>query len=148
QALLITSVGLLIADNHCTRQSAFGWIAIGIGGWLTFMAKPSSAFILAAGALLYLWLAKKFAIRMALLAAVCAMALLLTSALLIDSSIEGFIHRLQLGLELTRQTESGHTLRQILRIDDFQLDNRFKLATLCILIASLLSIWGMGIKNA
>lgn len=49
QSLFISSIGLLLADKFPTGKSISGWALIGIGGWLAFMAKPSTAMALAIG---------------------------------------------------------------------------------------------------
>ena len=36
----------LLADKHATRASIIGWFLIGIGGWVAFMAKPTTAAVL------------------------------------------------------------------------------------------------------
>lgn len=46
QALLISATGLILADKSFNRKSIIGWILISIGGWLAFMAKPTTAFVL------------------------------------------------------------------------------------------------------
>ncbi|MEX1031733.1 MAG: hypothetical protein WDZ30_00090 [Cellvibrionaceae bacterium] len=142
QALLITGIGLLLAERVITRKSVCGWIIIGVGGWLAFMAKPSTALALAVGVFSCLLFSRKFSIRLLLLAASSAIVLLLASALLIDGSITGFVQRLQKGMELGQLLGGGHTLTHILRIDDFQLGKDAKLAILFVLAASFLAAWG------
>lgn len=141
QALLIAATGLLLADKKTNRASITGWLLIGFGGWLVFMAKPSSALALAIAALVYLLLARKFSIRLLTISVVCALASLLASALIIDGSIAAFIRRIQLGLEFGHYLEAGHTLGQILRIDGFKLGSKFKFFILLISSAVFIAIW-------
>ncbi len=148
QALLITATGLVLAEKTTHRTSIFGWVLIGIGGWLTFMAKPSSALALALGVFTYLLLARKFSIRMLAVAAISALTLLSISALLIDGSVVGFVNRLLLGIEFSKLLESGHTtISKILRIDDFQLSAKFKLSILLAAGAVFLALWSTCAKN-
>lgn len=147
QALLITATGLTLAEKTAHRTSMFGWVLIGIGGWLAFMAKPSTALALAVGVFIYLLLARKFSIRMIVLAATCALVLILASALVIDGSLVGFVKRLTLGVELTKHLGGGHTLRNILRIDNFQLDEKLKLTIFLLSGVLFIALWCVCIKN-
>ena len=99
QALLITATGLVLAAKKIHRSSIVGWLLIAIGGWLSLMAKPSTAIALAVAVFIYLLLARKFSIRMFLLTVASALGLLLLSALLIDGSVFAFVKRIELGAE-------------------------------------------------
>lgn len=147
QALLITATGLILAQKTAHRASIVGWVLIGVGGWLAFMAKPSTALALTVCVFIYLLLARKLSIRMLALTVACAFALLLVGALLIDGSVIGFIKRLQLGVEFSKHLGGGHTLSQIMRIDDFQLGEKFKLAVILLSGALSLALWSMCAKN-
>jgi hypothetical protein len=137
QSLLVSSIGLVLAEKALHRASIIGWLLIGIGGWLAIMAKPSTALALAVGVFVYLLLARKFSIRMLALTVVCALALLFVSALIIDGSVVGFINRYKLGIEFAGLLGAGHSLSQILRIDEFQLSEQFKLI-ICLLAGVLI----------
>jgi len=141
QALLITGIGLLLSDNNVTRKSIAGWIIIGVGGWLAFMAKPSTALALTVGVLIYLLISRKFPIRLVLISIISALVLLLFSALLIDGSISGFVQRLRLSIEFGEYLGGGYTLSHILRIDDFQLAEDNKGALFFIFLATFLALW-------
>ncbi len=141
QALLINAAGLILAEKTANRASIGGWLLIGFGGWLAFMAKPSTALALAVGVFVYLISARKFSIRLLGLAAACVIALLLVCALMIDGSVGAFIKRYQLGIELSRHLGSGHTLRQILRVDEFQLNTKFKAAIFLLSSGISLALW-------
>lgn len=147
QALLISAIGLVLSEKTPHPKSIIGWVLVGIGGWLAFMAKPTTALALAIGALIYLLLARKFSIRLLALAIVTAVALLLASALLIDGSLMRFVERHQLGLELGKHLGSGHTFGHIWRIDDFVLDKRIKLAILLVAGILLIAFWGLQAKH-
>ena len=113
QGVLITAIGLLLADKLNSFRSVVGWVLIGTGGWLVFMAKPSTALALSVGVLVYLVIARKFSVRMILLAIASALVLLLISALLIDGSIAKFAERVRLGVESIRIMEAKHTTKTI-----------------------------------
>jgi hypothetical protein len=142
QALLITGIGLLLAEKANTHKSSAGWIIIGIGGWLAFMAKPSTAVALAVGIFICVLAARKVSLRLILLTAATAVGLLLLSALMIDGSISGFAKRLQLAAEFSQYLGGGHTVRQILRIDNFRVRAPGQIAILIVLVAALAAIWG------
>lgn len=77
------------------------------------------------------------------LTAISALALLLISAMLIDGSLVGFVNRHQLGIEFSKHLGGGHTLSQILRIDNFQLSAKLKLSILLVAGAVFLALWSM-----
>ncbi len=147
QALLLASIGLFLASKKATLASVAGWLMLAVGGWLAFMAKPSTALALAISAFLYLLISRKFTIRLMLLAAAVAALLLLMSALLIDGSVWGFVERLRLGIEFNQLLGGGHTLMQILRIDDFQLGESTTRAIVVVGIASFLATGGAIARN-
>lgn len=120
QALLLTAIGLVLADTSPYRKSVIGWTLIGIGGWIAFMAKPSTALALSVGVLLYLLIARKLSVRLLLLSIAISTLLLFFSAILIDGSILAFVHRIQRAIDFGRILGSGHTLTKILRIDSFE----------------------------
>jgi hypothetical protein len=142
QSLMVTAIGLLLAEKANTHKSLAGWIIIGIGGWLAFMAKPSTAVALAVGIFFCLLAARKVSLRLILLAATTTLGLLLLSALTIDGSISGFAKRVQLGVDFARYLGGGHTVRQILRIDNFRVRTPGQLAILFVGISTLVAIWG------
>jgi hypothetical protein len=142
QALLITGIGVLLADKNCTCKSVTGWIVIGSGGWLAFMAKPSTAIGLATGVLFYLLVSRKFSIRLLMLAVTSALVPLLVSALLIDGSVFRFVIRLQQGVEFSRYLDGGYKLNKLFRIDGFKLNTTDSLAFILVLTVSLVATWG------
>ncbi len=147
QSLLISTTGLILADKSAHRPSIIGWVLIGVGGWLAFMAKPTSAIALAVGVFIYLLLARKLSIRMLALAIACSLTLLLISALLIDGSLLLFFKRIQLGVEFIGYLGGGHTKSQIFRIDQFQLNGKLKTTIFLVSVALLFSIWSMCTNN-
>lgn len=117
QALLVAAIGLILADKQGTRESIFGWFLIGIGGWLTFMAKPTSAAALALCASIYFPFAGKFSLRLLMIPIATSACLVLLSALAIDGSIIAFFERLRNGADVYRILGGGIHDR-LLRIDD------------------------------
>lgn len=115
QGLLIASIGLLLADKTVSLSSIIGWVLIGVGGWLTFMAKPTSAAALGVVISICLPSAGKFNLRLLSVAVLTAITLLITSAWVIDGSLTGFIDRLKGGIEAIRLLGAGQM--NMFRID-------------------------------
>lgn len=143
QSLLISGIGFLLAEKVITPKSVFGWVLIGVGGWLAFMAKPSTALALAIGGAGYFVFANKLSVRLLLMAVAIAMFLLLASALLIDGSVGGFIERLQRGVEFGKYLGGGHDFGRVLRIDDFRLDKKVISVIFLVFFLLLIAFWGV-----
>jgi len=141
QALLVVAAGLFSAQAKINKESVIGWTLIGIGGWLAFMAKPSSAAALGVCVFFCLLLARKINFRLALLCSVSTLFLLVLSALLIDGSVTAFVGRLQTAMVFVEYLGGGHTLQQIMRIDDFLLTQEdvlvFRIALIISLVVSI-----------
>ncbi|MNK07328.1 hypothetical protein D3C87_252390 [compost metagenome] len=128
QALLITAIGFSLSEGRVTRPSMLGWALIGVGGWLAFMAKPTTAILLLPCFVLYVLLLGKFKIRLIAISAGTATLLLLLSALIIDGSPAAFINRLQVAAEFSSMSGAGYSLQELLRLDIFEFnetDTRF-----------------------
>lgn len=121
QALLLAAIGTLLVKRDASWSSVAGWGLLGIAGWLSFMAKPTSAAALGAAVLAYLLLARKLELRLLLLAAGTAALLFLASALAIDGSIIGFLERYSRALELYHLLTLGLPQQNIFRLGRFGL---------------------------
>jgi hypothetical protein len=121
QGLIVALTGMLLADKTNARESLAGWLLIGAGGYLTFMAKPTSAAVLAVLATCYLLFSGKFSIRNAAFAVVLAVLLLVATAFAIDGSIAGFVGRLKGGVASSSILAGGQKAAPLLRFDDFLL---------------------------
>lgn len=144
QALLVAATGLLLAEKSVHRSSVAGWLLIGVGGWLAFMAKPTTALVFGISVAIYLILARRLYIRMLTLSVTCALVLLLGTALLLDGSITGFIRRLQVGVEFSMLQGGGYTPSELIRIDGFSLGSRNRNTCLMVggaLLLGLYSSW-------
>lgn len=139
QALVLTAIGLVHADRVASKESLVGWVLIGIGGWLAFMAKLSTAAALAPVILALVILSGKWSLR-GLATAIGAAALLLAvSAISIDGSIGGFWNRILVGLKISGLIGAGYTIGDILRWDNISLAARdwpIALVTVSFLILS------------
>lgn len=147
QGILIASIGLLLVVTATVRFATLGWIAVGLGGWLTFMAKPSSALMLAPAVAICSLFTKKATIRSLLVAVLSALLPLLASAIVIDGSILGFVERLRLGVKFAGLLGGGHTVERMFRLDHIELGTQPTLlipliTTICVTIA-----WGTRSKT-
>jgi hypothetical protein len=122
QALLIVSIGFLIAEKKASPQSIAGWILIGVGGWLAFMAKPTSAAALSVVISLCLPLTGKFNLRLLIISILTSTILLMTSAWVIDGSLIIFFDRLRGGVEAFSFVGAKHF--DMLRIDELLLGRK------------------------
>lgn len=124
QAMLVVAIGMLLAGDEVSTESLAGWALIGVGGWLAFMAKPTTAVALCVVVVAYVVIARRFRLRLAAISAASALGLLLVSALAIDDSITGFISRLKTGTDLLGVLGGGHTFVGSIRWDTFHLGHR------------------------
>jgi hypothetical protein len=136
QALLITATGLLLNEAGELRAGISNWVMIGIGGWLAFMAKPTTAAALAIGTAIYLLTAKKSGVRVLLASVATALVLLVASALLLDGSIMGFVARLKSGAELARSLTDNYSFSSLLALHHFQLTSLSDRAKVILLITT------------
>lgn len=126
QSFLLTIAGLLLADRERAKRSLVGWLLIGIGGGIAFLAKPTSAAALGLFALLYVAVAGKLTIRGLFLAACASTMVLVCSALLIDGSLFGFVDRIVGGLNLGSQLQPSRGGLLSVRMDGFFLSPELK----------------------
>ncbi|QEL21702.1 hypothetical protein FQV39_03240 [Bosea sp. F3-2] len=122
QALMMTAIGLLLSRRTLGLTAAAGWSLIALGGWLAFMAKPTTAAIAGLLALLYLLVTKRLSIILVVVVACIFCGLLAITALVLDGSFSGFVERFSVGLERAGSYGMGHTLSAIFRIDPLPLD--------------------------
>lgn len=122
QALMLTAVGLVRADKDAGWASLAGWVLIGIGGWMAFMAKVSTAAMLGPLVLLLVLLSGRWSFRGLAIAIVSASFLLVASAYFIDGSLTAFWGRISVALEISALSGAGYTLAEILRWDSIELN--------------------------
>ena len=122
QALLLSSIGFLLAEKVVSLISVIGWLLIGVGIWLSFMGKPTSAAALGLIIGICLLLTSKFNFRLIVISFVTATALFVSSAWLIDGSAVIFIERLKGGVEAIQMLGAGHI--NMFRIDSLFMEYR------------------------
>lgn len=126
QALFIAVTGMLLSEKKTSHASIIGWFLIGFGGWLAFMAKPTTAAALGVLIFFYLWSVGKLNLRLLVMSLVTTISLLILSALIIDGSISGFIERLREGSVVGSILNGGNTRLPFFRIDNFNLSGKAK----------------------
>jgi hypothetical protein len=117
QAMFIVVTGLLMAERKLSVLSVWGWVLIGFGGWLSFMAKPTTGVALGGCSLVYLVGTQKMKWRWLLISVGSATVLLILTALVVDGSLVQYLDRLKTGGQFARDQDAGYTLRQIFRLD-------------------------------
>ncbi|MBY5163886.1 hypothetical protein [Salsipaludibacter albus] len=120
QGLLVAAVGLLARPGPTGTRARSGDVALGVvlglGGWVTFMAKPSSAALLALVALVHLWVRRTTWLR-AVVGAGTALVALLVTGLAVAGSITTFMTDVQTGATLTAVLDPNHSLGALLQPD-------------------------------
>ncbi|ARQ57003.1 hypothetical protein Kim5_CH00896 [Rhizobium sp. Kim5] len=117
QALLIAGIGLLLAEEDRWKMS--GWFLIGIAVWLAFMAKPTTAVILALIIAMYFIEAPRERFLPAVLAATATIILILLFALSVHGSITAFFDNLNEGASFARSIggSSSYSIGSVIRLD-------------------------------
>lgn len=127
QGYLVAMIGVVLATHTQLVKPKLGWLLIGIGGWLSFMAKPPSAAILGVVVLLYFMAIKQLQIKHLSLGISTSFLALILSAFYIDGSVLVFIERLQQGLHAATLMQAGHGLAGLFKLDYFPIDIAFKI---------------------
>jgi len=147
QALMLVCAGLFSLDDKIYTKNIGSSFLIGLGGWLSFMAKPSTALLVGISVFIYLILTRKYSIKIILLSIAVVIILFLLSALLIDGSVLDFIKRIQMGIEFRKILGASHTLEKIFRIDLPELNNNNIIATSIVFGFLIFSFWLNFYKN-
>ena len=134
-SLLVASIGFCLAETSTSHTSVAGWLFIGVGGFLAFMGKPPSAFVLGVVTLFSLLIGQKLKLRMTAIAIATFCLLLAAYAWLVGGSIEQFISDLRRSIDTSSILESKHTISGVFRSDKFDL----AFDEICILAA--LTLW-------
>ncbi len=143
QGFLIATLGVMLARPLLNKASLAGWVLIGVGGWVSFMAKPSSAAMLGVLVLGYLFAARHFNLRMLAVSVVTALALLVASALVIDGSLTGFIERIKNSVMALDMMGARHTQNPF-RFDEIAWSVKLKLNLLLTTVFVAVAVYVMG----
>jgi hypothetical protein len=125
QALLLVAIGLLGVER--SSSASLPWFSISlvaVGGWLAFMAKPTTASLLALFVAGYFCSLGRRAIPLIASAGVLAILLLAGSAWMIDGSPVRFAWRLSEGAADVGKLGGGYNIAHILRLGRFPIPAR------------------------
>ncbi|WP_157559246.1 hypothetical protein [Hydrogenophaga crassostreae] len=147
QALMIAAIGLILVCTPGYSDGVVGWVLIGIGGCLSFVAKPSTALILGLFLGIYFVATKRSSFLKMGVSVLAAILLFGIISVVIDGSIPAFIDRLYLGFELSQLLGSGHGISNLFRLDDINISKRELAHFLVITLASFASI-RLGCSNS
>jgi hypothetical protein len=138
QSLMLATIGLLAAKRELSKTSIAGWILIGVGGGVAFLAKPTTAAELGFLIFVYVIAASKFTLRGLLIALAGAILIMIISAFVIDGSLVGFLQRYVDGLDASNRLTPSHSLGAIFRWNRFSLgkDQKFVFVALFVLTFS------------
>lgn len=117
QGAMVATIGVLLLARDGTRARVAGSLLAGIGAWAVFMARPTSAPLLAVALLVAVATLPGSRWREVAGATVTSAGLLVASALAIDGSVGAFVERIRTEIQLQAQLGAGHTLRQAIRVD-------------------------------
>ncbi|MGY0218123.1 hypothetical protein ACWJJH_12200 [Endozoicomonadaceae bacterium StTr2] len=121
--IYVSAIGLLLAKRKYSTLSIIGWMALGVGGWITLMAKPSTALVLSFVSIIFLFATKKLRLPLLLLSILCSLILTLATAYLLDGSISEFTQRISSGIVLYNTLAPYNSVFSSLRWDYFNLSS-------------------------
>ena len=122
QSILVVVGGMLLAERRDSPRSQIGWVLIGVGGWMAFLAKPTTAAALGVVVLVYLAWSGKLRLGGFAITVLVAVALCVITAFAIDGSLLRFADRLLAASKQGRLLGAGHTLLKSFRLDDYRFD--------------------------
>ena len=142
QGFMVAMIGLMLASPKASPASYAGWVLIGVGGWLSFMAKPTSAAMLGLLVLAYLAAVRQFHWRTLLVSVATSCVLLVISALVIDGSLMAFVHRLTTSLAAIDAMGTDHT-DKMFRLDEIRWSQKLKLNILLVTLVTGFSLYAV-----
>ena len=116
-AIIFSVISLILLEKKNSNIKIIGSIILGIGYWLVFIAKPSSALILGVLIFIYFLFSSNIKFKYLVSSAFISLLLIIISSLLIDGSLITFIKRYEIALEVSKILEAGHTIKEVFRID-------------------------------
>ena len=116
QGLTIICIGLILANKYLTRKSIFGWILIGIGGWLTLMGKPTTAVNLGLLSILFLLFSGKLRFSLLFIAMITALTAIVCFGYVVDDGLMNLYLRYKGGVEIANLFQANS--KSIFRLED------------------------------
>ena len=108
KGLIIVFIGILIHENCEIKAGSF---LIGLGGWMVFMGKPSTSFLLAIIILVY-FVKKKFFYSI-ILSSLISLILLLFSSIIIDGSPILFFNRIIVAITQSQLLDANYSIQDL-----------------------------------
>ncbi|MBF0340847.1 MAG: hypothetical protein HQL95_07790 [Magnetococcales bacterium] len=115
QALLLGVAGLLLLEGRRYPVRVAGWLLVGVGIWLAFFVKPTTAVLLAGAALFHSLTVRRFDGGLFLLTLLLGLLLSWITVWLIDGSLTAFVGRLTEGHRHYIQMSDKYTLQAVLK---------------------------------
>lgn len=140
QALLLAATGLVMLDGARPRVRSAGAVLLGVGGWLAFAAKPTSAVALVALAGVYIAFLRPVPWRQTLWAVLVAALALLLFAFAVDGGPAGHLVRLRSAMELASVLDSGHRAGDLIALPGFPMSASLKLLFAAVLVIAMVSV--------
>lgn len=140
QALLLFMIGLIWTMKEAAKFKNLAWMLMGFAGVLCFMAKPSSALLLALVLLAYVILSEKRNWRGLGLSVFSAIVFFVLITFWIDGGLFNFIQRLKVGLDFAKIMGGGYGMFDILRIDKFKLNKIESAITFGLIFITFMSL--------
>ena len=142
QGLLLVALGLFSLQPVQNQSvNVRPWLLIGCGGWVVFMAKPSSAAAVALLALMYLLLSRKLSVKGVALAIFVSFFLVVVTALIWDKSLFSFFGKLFLSIEMLQSLDAGYGVGNAFRIDEIYLPQAYLAFFLFVLMLTAVLAW-------
>lgn len=143
QGLIIALTGVTLLTGGPSQNgraiSALGpAILTGLGGWMVFMAKPTSAILLAATTGLVVLSRPRLALYFVAFSAATAFALLLMTAFLIDGGVASFAARIAESMAVLRALAPDYDAWSAFRLDPLKFNASEIRAFWAILVAALM----------
>lgn len=119
QSLALAAWGILLFRENSSYKQFIGCVCVAVGGLLAFLAKPTTAAVLALIVLVYGFVFLRRRWKLFVFSGLLACVLLVLAALFIDRSISLFVLRLSRSVDVLRLLGSGQDISHIFRIDTF-----------------------------
>lgn len=108
-AMLIAVAGAFAAERLPTRRSVVGWFALGVGGWLLFLARPTGAALLVIAVVVFLRTSGRWNLALAAASAAVATAGVFMTGMVIDGSPVAMIENMAGGAIRYSSNVPGYT---------------------------------------
>jgi len=135
QSLFIATSGLILLN----KDYRWGVTLLVIGGWMSFLAKPTTAICLGCFAFLYIIFFQKSRLKLLSISLSLFILLVIVTALSVDGSLSAFLLRYKLGLFMVSVLDAGYDFRNLIRFDSVVISKWEVVLCMSILLSSVLS---------